>query len=146
GRTANGDRLLLVERSNLAGEEVRRVVERTEEVVLAKIAEPGGADRIAAALRDRVDHGAVHAAVFGVVAIGLDLEFFDVFLAVALVGAAAALVADVDAVHLILGHVLARGPGLDRARIAARARHQGDQSEPVAAIQRQGFDLTLLDA
>ena len=137
--------LLLIERRDLSGEERGRVVERTDEVIPAVEAEPCSAERVAARLGHGVDHGAVHAAVLGVVAVGFDLELLDVLHAVALVRAAAALVGDVHAVHLILRHVAARRAGLNRARGAARAGNQRDEPEPVAAVDRQAVHLALLD-
>src|SRR5438128_3178301 len=110
--------LFLVERQHLASEETRRVAES----VLAEKAEPGSSEGVGARLGHRVDDGAVHAAVLGVVPVRFDLELLDVLLAVALVRPAAALVGDVHAVDLVLRHVAAGCANLNRAGVAARTR------------------------
>ena len=134
-------RLLLIERRHLIGKEVRRITE----LVFPEIAEARRSHFVRAGLRDRVDHRAVDAPVLGVVPIGFYLELFDVFLAVPLVRAAAALVRHVHAVDLIFRHVAAGGAHLNGARIAACSGDERYQVEPVASVQRQILHLALFD-
>ena len=108
--------------------------------------EPGPAQLVGAGLGDGVDHDTRGAAVLRVVAVGDHLELLDVLLAVALVRAAAARAAHVDAVDLVFRHVAAGEPRAHRARVAARAGHERHEIEPVAAVQRQILDLTGGDA
>src|SRR6476659_9026453 len=135
--------LLLVERRDGTGVEARRVAERTEEMILTEKTESGPAHLVGARLGHRVDHGAVDASVFSVVAFRYDLELLDVLHAVALVRPAAALVGHVDPIHLILRHVAAGSAGLNRAGVPPRAGHQRDEPQPIAAVDRQSLHLAL---
>ncbi len=108
-RAADGEAgLRFVEGEHAVRDHVRGV-----ELVIAQESEAGGAELIRAGLRHRGDDGAAGAAIFRVEPVGQHLELRDDLLAVALIRAAAALAADILAIHLILRHVVAGRARLD---------------------------------
>ena len=131
-----------MERLDLVGDEVLGVAQ----IAVAQKSETRGAKLVRARLGDGVDHHAGGAAVLGVVAVGDDLEFLDVLLAVALIRSAAALAADVDTIHLVSRHVAAAESGANGSRIAAGAGDERHQIQPVAPVERQVLDLRRADA
>lgn len=135
-----GSQLLFLERRDLVGEEVPGV-----EAIVAQETEGGALEGVRARLRDGVDHDPRDAAVLDIEAVREHLELGDVLLAVPLVGAAAALAADIHAVHLVLRHVAAGRARLDLPGVAPRPRDQRDEVQPVAAVQGQVLDLGGLD-
>ena len=128
--------LRLMERRHRAREPVRGV-----HLVVAEEVVPGSVKRVRAGLRHRVDHRAGDAAVFGIVAVGQHLDLGDNFLAVTLRFAARALSGHAQAVHLVARRIAARCAGANIAEIAARARHDRDQIQPVASVERQLLHL-----
>jgi hypothetical protein len=133
--------LFLVERRHHAGKRVAGI-----EAVVAEKPEASATEVVGSRLGHGVNDRSTDAAMLGVEPVGQHLELGDVLLAVTLVRPAAALVGDVDTIDVVLGHVAAGGASLNVSRIAARAWDQRHEIEPVAAVQRQRFDLRGVDA